>query len=81
MSTSTNPTISNSKTTDGTGTGVYTSTITGLAVNTKYYVRAYATNSVGTAYGTEISFTTGNTGGLPLPYAQGFESTTIPSGY
>lgn len=80
-STSTNPTISNSKTTDGTGTGVYTSTITGLAVNTKYYVRAYATNSVGTAYGTEVSFTTGNTGGLSLPYAQGFESTTIPSGW
>jgi len=53
-----NPTTSNSKTTDGSGNGIFTSSITGLAVNTTYYVRAYATNSVGTAYGFEVSFTT-----------------------
>ena len=51
-STSTNPTLSNSYTTDGTGTGSYTSNLTGLAANTFYYVRAYATNITGTSYGT-----------------------------
>ena len=57
-STSANPTTANSKTTDGTGTGAFTSSITGLTAGTIYYVRAYATNSVGTAYGNEISFVT-----------------------
>lgn len=58
-STSANPTISlPTKTNDGTGTGVYTSNITGLAANTTYYVRAFSTNNVGTAYGNEISITT-----------------------
>lgn len=53
-----NPTIAGSKTTDGTGVGAFVSNITGLSGLTKYYVRAYATNSAGTAYGNEISFTT-----------------------
>ena len=57
-STTQNPTIVNSKTVDGTGTGVFTSNLTGLSENTIYYVRAYATNSKGTAYGNEVSFTT-----------------------
>ena len=57
-STSQNPTVSGSHTADGSGTGSFTSSITGLTANTTYYVRAYATNSVGTAYGEEISFTT-----------------------
>jgi hypothetical protein len=57
-STSQNPTISGSHTTDGTGTGSFTSSMTGLTANTTYYVRAYATNSAGTAYGEEMSFTT-----------------------
>jgi hypothetical protein len=61
-STSNNPTISNSKTTDGIGTGSFTSAITGLALTTLYYVRAYATNSAGTTYGAQMSFTSGNTG-------------------
>ena len=52
------PTISNSKTTDGSGTGVFTSSITGLSPNTTYYVRAYATNSAGTGYGSQVSFIT-----------------------
>jgi hypothetical protein len=56
--TSTAPTISDSYTTDGTGTGTFTSSLTGLSGSTTYYVRAYATNSAGTAYGPEISFTT-----------------------
>ncbi|GAB1373013.1 hypothetical protein MASR1M45_30770 [Candidatus Kapaibacterium sp.] len=60
-STSQNPTIANSKTTDGSGIGTYSSSLTGLSANTTYYVRAYATNSVGTAYGDELSFTSGTT--------------------
>ncbi len=54
----TNPTITNDTTLNGIGTGSYISTLWGLAPGTKYYVRAYATNSFGTAYGNEISFTT-----------------------
>jgi hypothetical protein len=57
-STSQNPTISGSHTTDGTGTGSFTSAMTSLTASTTYYVRAYATNSAGTAYGEEVSFTT-----------------------
>jgi len=57
-STSENPTTSDSKTTDGTGMGPYTSNITGLSPNTTYYVRAYATNSQGTAYGEQRTFKT-----------------------
>lgn len=57
-STSQNPTTSNSHTTDGSGNGEFTSSITGLSANTKYYVRAYATNSAGTSYGEEKSFYT-----------------------
>ncbi|MEO6542359.1 MAG: fibrobacter succinogenes major paralogous domain-containing protein, partial [Ferruginibacter sp.] len=52
------PTIVNSKTTDGSGSGIFASSITGLTAGTVYYVRAYATNSAGTAYGNEISLTT-----------------------
>jgi uncharacterized protein (TIGR02145 family) len=56
--TSSSPTISGFTTNDGTGTGVFTSTLTGLTPSTTYYVRAYATNPVGTAYGNEVTFTT-----------------------
>jgi len=52
------PTIANSKTANGNGSGTFTSTITGLTLGTTYYVRSYATNSVGTSYGNEVSFTT-----------------------
>jgi hypothetical protein len=59
--TASNPTIAlSSKTTDGTGTGSFSSKITGLMANTKYYARAYATNNAGTSYGNELSFTTNN---------------------
>lgn len=57
-STSTNPTLSNTVLTIGSGTGSFSGTLTGLTPNTTYYVRAYATNSAGTAYGNEVSFTT-----------------------
>ena len=52
------PTISDSKTSDGTGAGEFVSSLTNLAKETTYYVRAYATNSIGTAYGNEFSFNT-----------------------
>jgi uncharacterized protein (TIGR02145 family) len=57
-STSQNPTITDNKTTDGTGAGSFTSNITNLTANTTYYIRAYATNSVGTGYGSAMLFTT-----------------------
>ena len=58
-STSTGPTVDlTTKTVNGTGTGSFSSTLTNLSPLTKYYVRAYATNSAGTDYGSEISFTT-----------------------
>jgi len=57
-STSNNPTISDDKTMDGAGEGSYSSNITNLAGGTVYYVRAYATNSVGTGYGTALMFQT-----------------------
>jgi len=52
------PTTSDSHTSDGTGTGAFTSSLSGLTSNTTYHVRAYATNVVGTSYGNELTFTT-----------------------
>ncbi|MCX6225900.1 MAG: T9SS type A sorting domain-containing protein [Bacteroidia bacterium] len=57
-STSQNPTKNNAHTSDGTGTGSFTSSLYGLSDNTVYYVRAYATNSVGTSYGNQVGFKT-----------------------
>ncbi len=56
--TTANPTMENSKVIAGAGTGSYTCNLTGLQAGTTYYVRAYATNSQGTSYGEEITFTT-----------------------
>jgi uncharacterized protein (TIGR02145 family) len=52
------PTTSDSITSDSTGTGSFTSSLTGLEANSTYYIRAYATNSIGTGYGNEVSFIT-----------------------
>ena len=71
-STSANPTTSDNCTNDGTGTGSFITSITGLSANTPYHVRAYATNSAGTAYGLEQDFTT--IGGTNLIVNGGFES-------
>lgn len=57
-STSPQVSVADSKTTDGAGAGSFTSTITGLSPFTTYYVRAYATNSAGTGYGSAMAFTT-----------------------
>ena len=66
-STSSKPTTSNSKKRSGSGTGAYSVELSDLSEGTTYYVRAYAINSKGTAYGEQVSFTTlrsdgGNTG-------------------
>ena len=64
-STGQTPTTADNKTTNGSGTGSFTSNITGLGDNTTYYVRAFATNSVGTSYGAEVSFKTIRTKVIP----------------
>jgi len=74
-STSQNPTTSNSRTTNGTGLGNYTNKITGLSPNTTYYVRAYATNVQGTAYGVQKAFRT-STSPNPTP-TQGIVGNTF----
>ena len=59
-STSSNPTIADSHTTDdySSGTGNFTSWIMGLSASTIYYVRAYATTTIGVGYGEQKTFTT-----------------------
>ncbi|MBR3945711.1 MAG: hypothetical protein IKJ56_01260 [Bacteroidales bacterium] len=57
-STTMQPTISNSRTSDGAGLGSFISSVANLEPNTTYYLRAYATNEAGTAYGEQMSFTT-----------------------
>ena len=52
------PTLADSSTTAGSGTGVYSGTLSPLSITTFYYYRAYATNSIGTAYGEVFTFTT-----------------------
>jgi uncharacterized protein (TIGR02145 family) len=78
-STSTEPTVSlTTKTSDGTGKGTFTSTISGLTAGTTYYVRAYATNSAGTSYGSELTFTTLST--LPVTDIDGNTYNTVQIG-
>ena len=76
-----NPTTSNSKTTEGTGTGTFSSAITGLTPGTTYYVRAYATNSMGTSYGAQLTATTpGLLATVTTKAASGNTSTSFASG-
>lgn len=68
---STNPTPTVeviTKTNNGTGVGTFASSMTGLSPATNYFVRAYATNSAGTAYGNELSFTTSSESGGEVPF-------------
>lgn len=77
-STNPNPTTNNQCTNDGTGTGSFTSSITGLSMNTTYYVRAYATNSAGTSYGEQKTFTT-NGAGMPTVTTNSISNITQTS--
>ncbi len=83
-STSPDPTTADSHASNGTGTGTYTVNMTGLTDNTTYYVRAYATNTYGTAYGDNVSFTTGCANPVSaFPYLENFDAwtTSNPSDY
>ncbi len=82
-STSQNPTVSDNHTSDGNGTGSFTSNLTNLTANTTYYIRAYATNSEGTSYGEQKSFTTMQNIELPTvttTIVTNVTSTTATSG-
>jgi sugar lactone lactonase YvrE len=71
-STSSNPMVNLiTKTIDGTGTGSYSSAISNLTANTTYFIRAYATNAVGTAYGNEQTFKTLNQEGVTVAGGNG----------
>ena len=76
-STSPNPTLDDSHTTNGSGNGSFSSSITGLTISTTYYVRAYATTSAGTGYGEQVSFTTRN----GIPTVTTVEVTSIGSAW
>ncbi len=76
-STSPNPTLDDSHTTNGSGNGSFSSSITGLTISTTYYVRAYATTSAGTGYGEQVSFTTRN----GIPTVTTVEVTSIDNGW
>ena len=62
-----NPIIDNNKTNDGIGSGEFVSSIGQLVSGTKYYVRAYAINSIGVSYGDELTFTTLSPPSNPVP--------------
>lgn len=66
------PLLGDNTTSEGSGSGAYTSQITELSSNTNYFVRAYATNSVGTVYGAQFSFIT-----LGLPAISSELTTSI----
>ena len=78
-STTATPTTSDFKTTDGTTTGIFTSALTGLTAGTTYYVRAYATNAIGTSYGAAQSFTTLSTSSNNPVLASTTSATSITS--
>ena len=74
------PTTSDSKVDNGaaSATGAFTASMTGLSANTTYYVRAYATNTAGTCYGTQVIFAT--SAALPTPGSEDFQDDTADFG-
>ena len=79
-STSPNPTIANSKTTESGTTGSFTSNMIGLTHSTLYYVRAYATNASGTNYGSQVYFTTATSIEIGATYQGGKIAYILQSG-
>lgn len=79
LSTSPDPTITGNGTTDGAGTGSFTSILNGLHSATTYYIRAYATNCAGTGYGNQISFKTAP--GLPTVTTSGISGIRDTSAF
>ncbi|MBP1670026.1 MAG: hypothetical protein H6Q21_2392, partial [Bacteroidetes bacterium] len=82
-STHPNPTVADSKTSNGTGTGSYVSDLTGLSANTQYYIRAYVTTPSGNFYGDEISMKTlaVNETGTTLDSRNGKTYKTVKIGF
>lgn len=78
-STASTPTISYPHTIDGTGRGSFASQITGLQPGTSYYVRAYATNEIGTSHGDTVNFTTLTTPALPIVTTDAVSEITVQS--
>lgn len=72
-----NPSVRDMHTNDGRSAGNFTSNLTGLTPNTKYYIRAYAYTAAGTSYGNELSFTTSQIAVATLTTA---EVTSITAG-
>ncbi|HMO05040.1 MAG TPA: Calx-beta domain-containing protein [Kiritimatiellia bacterium] len=80
--TSGSPTTGDSTTSDGTGSGLFTSSLTGLVPGQTYYVRAYAVNSVGTAYGNEQTFSAACFGSGPAGlYANPTNTTSFTANW
>jgi uncharacterized protein (TIGR02145 family) len=75
-----NPTVNSSKTTEGTGAGEFTSTLTNLLAGTTYYARAYGENSRGISYGSEVTFTTLGPPKLTTTAVSNITSTSATSG-
>ena len=71
-----NPSLSDNHSTNGTGTGLFVHTMTGLSPSTQYHIRAYATNSAGTAYGADSVFTTSSSSAI-LPTISTTTATLI----
>lgn len=76
-STTSNPTVSNAHTVDGSGLGAFTSRMANLEPNTTYYVRSYAENASGIAYGNQVTFTTLS----GLPTVSTITASTVTSTY
>jgi len=74
------PTTADSKTTDGTGSGVFISSLTGLQACTQYNVISYATNRISTAYGNKITFTTSGKPTITTTNVTGITNNTATSG-
>jgi len=77
-STSHDPTTESTKISNPGTLGTFLSTLTGLTASTTYYVRAYASNTAGTAYGEEITFTT-TANEISLPVLTTVTATEITS--
>jgi hypothetical protein len=78
-STTPNPSIANNVVASGTGLGTFSQIMGGLSYSTTYYIRAYATNSVGVAYGNELLFST-TTSTLVSFTQTGSSSWAVPAG-
>jgi len=76
-STSPNPTTNDNFISEGGGTGEFVSELTGLIMDTVYYVRAYAINIVGTSYGNDVVFTSWSCGDSVTYSLDGRKYSTI----